>query len=221
MSKVSRKDLAISLRKEGYSYSYIHNVTGLSLSTLSYHLAKITYKPNKKTQLMLKKAQIASAETKYKQKQQKLSIAKQEAEVLLGNVLNNRDILIAGIALYAGEGSKTNNLVRLVNANPKIIIFFIRWLEVLGVPKSHLAIRIHAYPESNLVDCLKYWQEQTSLSSKQFQKTCIDIRTGKSRKKSAVHKFGTAHVTVKANGKPEFGTALSRKIDALMEILLR
>lgn len=214
----SLKQKAIRLRQEGYSYTYINTKTGLAKSTLSYHLALIPYTPNSYTKSKSNLAQQKSAQTKHRQKTLKIEKAKKWAENKIKK-LNERDILMAGIALYAGEGSKTNNLVRLVNADPSIVNFFIKWLAVLGVPKENIAIRIHAYPDSDMDDCVCFWGKVTGLAKDQFQSPSIDRRVNKDRRRSAKHKHGTAHLTVRANGKPEFGTALSRKIDSLMKIL--
>lgn len=215
----SRKETAIQLREEGYSYKYIREHTGLAMSTLSYHLSDIPFSPNKHMQAKIRNAQLASAKTKDLQKKKRIKYAQVKAKSILGD-FSDRDLLIAGIALYAGEGSKTNNLVRLVNADPTIIRLFIKWLGVLGVPRSHIVIRIHAYPDSDLKTITQFWINETRLPTTQFQRPCIDMRVNKDRKRSAVHQHGTAHVTVKANGNPEFGTALSRLIHELMKIIL-
>ena len=121
---ISQKQEAVELRKQGYSYSYIQQKTGLAKSTLSYHLSKIPFVPNQYTKEQTKAGSLKSAKTKHKQKLAKLATAYSKATDEMGE-LCKRDVFIAGIALYAGEGSKTQNLVRLVNADPKIIIFFI------------------------------------------------------------------------------------------------
>jgi len=215
----NRKEVAVQLREAGYSYGYIKEKTGLAMSTLSYHLARIPYSPNKHTRSKIKNAQLTSAKTKDAQKKKRLSLAKRKARLLLGKI-SQRDVVIAGIALYIGEGSKTNNLVRLVNADPAVVCFFIRWLGVLGVPRSHIVIRIHAYLDSDTAQMTKFWIETTGLLPTQFQRPCIDMRVNKDRRRSAMHTNGTAHVTIKANGNPEFGTALARLIRELMNIVL-
>lgn len=216
---MNRKDTAIKLRSEGYTYTYIANKTGLAKSTLSYHLANVGYSPNKETIKAASLAQLRSATTKYTQKQSRIAEVSEEALQDFGK-LSKRDFFIAGVALYVGEGSKTQNLVRLVNADSKVIVFFIRWLHLLGVDNSHIMLRVHGYPDMNRLEAESYWLEKTSLGKTQLQPMCIDTRVGKDRKRSGVHPHGTAHVTVKANGKPEFGTALARKITVYMKLLL-
>jgi len=55
-------------------------------------------------------------------------------------VLSDRDLLIAGTALYAGEGSKTPGELRFANSDPAMIELFLRWRHALfDVDESHLA----------------------------------------------------------------------------------
>ena len=216
---MSAKELAIKLRHEGYFYSYIAAQTGLSKSTLSYHLATIPFTPNKKALKSATLAQVRSAQTKHKQKQLRMDEARSQA-VKEFERLSKRDIFIAGIALYAGEGSKTQNLIRLVNSDFRVVCFFINWLETLGVTKDHIVLRVHGYPDTDREVAEAYWIQTTKIPKVNIQPMCIDYRVNKDRKRSGVHPYGTAHVSVRANGKIEFGTALARKIAVYMELLL-
>ena len=217
--KGNRKEKAITLRKAGYSYSYIAAETGLTKSSLSYHLANIPYTPNGYTNSLVQGAALRSAETRRTQKQLRIDIVRSEAVKEFGR-LGARDIFIAGIALYVGEGSKTQNLVRLVNSDDGVINFFINWLQVLGVPKKHVMLRIHGYPDTNQVEAASFWLKTTGLAKTQLQPMCVDTRGGKDGNRSSLHPYGTAHITVRANGHPEFGAALARKIAVYMELLL-
>jgi hypothetical protein len=216
---MNAKDIAIHLRQAGYSYTYIHDKTGLAKSTLSYHLADVPYAPNAYTLKHQKLAQQQSAKTKHAQKIKKLESAKKTAVLDVGKI-TKRDIFIAGIALYAGEGSKTQNLVRLVNTNPDIVRFYLKWLGLLGVTMDHIVIRIHAYPETDITQAENYWHKETGIPKSQFQKACIDGRVSKDRKRTGTHPYGTAHVTVQANGDVDCGTALARRIEAYSKRLL-
>ena len=215
---MSRKEKAITMRKQGYSYSDIAKSTGLAKSTLSYHLASIVFEPNEKTRLRLNLARINAALTKNKQKIDSLNKAKNDAAKLIKKV-TDRDKLVAGVALYAGEGSKTLNLVRLVNANPRVARFFVDWLELLGVPRKHVYFRIHGYPDTDFVAAATFWRQALNLDILNMQKECVDKRNNKKLSRKGVHQYGTVHLTVKSLGNKEYGVALSRKIMALIDIL--
>lgn len=216
---MSAKDEAIALRKKGYSYSYIAKATGLSKSTLSYHLATLPYKANEYTQKILTNARSAANKSKHLKKLLSIKQAHIFAQKDLG-VLRDRDLLLLGIGLYIGEGSKTQNLVRLVNTDLTVIQLFIRWLHLLGLKNENIAIRIHLYPDSDVKEAEQFWLKKTGLPASSLQRSYIDARINKDRKRNKTHPHGTAHVTVRSNGNKQFGFALSRKIGAYMQKVL-
>ncbi len=210
---------ALKLRKKGYSYSHISTETGLSKSTLSYHLRDVLFTPNKKTALKIGSARARASETKARQKRNSILEAKKLAHRDIGH-LTKRDILMLGLGVYIGEGSKTQDLIRVVNSDYRVINVFIRWLIMFGFTKRNFAIRIHAYPDTNIRETTLFWTDKTGLTQEQFQKPCIDRRVNKDRKRSGKHQYGTAHVTVRSNGDKAFGVAFSRRISAWMEEVL-
>lgn len=214
------KELAVQLRKKGYNYTYISEKTGLAKSTLSYHLSHIPYEPNEYTKKVIGKARLASAQALARQKQNSIAAARQHAESEIGS-LSARDLFMLGIGLYIGEGSKTQDAVRLVNSSVAVIQLYIDWLRALGVPKKHIYIRLHLYPDIDERTAKRYWAKQTTIPLSQFDPSCIDTRTNKSMTRKKLLQYGTAHVSVKALGSSEYGVQLGRKISAYMEKVLR
>jgi hypothetical protein len=213
------REEAVRLRMEGYSYSFIGQKTNLSLSMLSYYLKDIAYTPNTFTQDAVGKARTRAIATKAKQRQESQMSAYRQALKDIG-MMRERDLFMLGLGVYIGEGSKTQNIIRVVNSDYKVINIFIRWLKAVGLNHTHFKIRIHLYPDSDVVAAEQYWMKMTGLPKSQFQKACIDRRINKDRKRSGTHIHGTAHVTVCSNRKKDFGVPLARKIAAWMEIAL-
>lgn len=116
---------ALKLRKEGYPYSYISRETGLSKSTLSYHLRDVAFIPNKETVSKIGSARARALETKARQKKNSILDAKEVAHRDIGH-LTKRDIFMLGLGVYIGEGSKTQDLIRVVNSDYRVINVFIR-----------------------------------------------------------------------------------------------
>lgn len=213
------KEKALQLRKAGYSYSYISAKTGLSKSTLSYQLASVPYKPNKETIAAIGAARAQSGFAKANAKQQSLTDAKKLAKKDIG-ILTKRDLFMLGLGVYIGEGSKTQDIIRIVNSDYRVIKLFIKWLCSLGFTQKNFSIRIHLYPDSDVKEAEAYWTKVTSLPPEQFQKACIDRRVNKDRKRSGTHVHGTAHVTVCSNGVKALGVIFSRRIGAWMKEVL-
>lgn len=213
----SVQDRAIDLRKKGYSYSYISEELLISKGTLSYWLTSIPYQPNKETIAMIGKARAASGLAKNHQKMESILRAQAEAKKDIDNI-NKRDLFMVGLGLYIGEGSKTNNLVRMVNSDYKVILLAMRWFnEVIGVPKENFSIRLHLYPDSNEKKTLRFWSKITGLPLGQFKKSQVDYRQDKRVSRKGKLPYGTVHMSVKSCGRKEFGVFLSRKIEAWAE----
>jgi hypothetical protein len=213
------REKAIKLRTLGYAYSYISAQTGLSKSTLSYHLREVPYTPNSATIKSVGNARAESGRTKARQKKESFAEAKRVAKFDIGRV-SNRDLFMLGLGLYIGEGSKTQDIIRVVNTDYRVINIFIRWLCSMGFTTKNFTVRIHLYPESNIREAQSFWSMKTGLPQGQFQKSCIDRRALKDRKRSGKHTHGTAHVTVRSNGNKSLGVTFSRRIGAWMEEVL-
>jgi transcriptional regulator with XRE-family HTH domain len=220
MDRKELKDKAVELRNEGYSYTAISEKIAVAKSTLSDWLSGMSYSPNKEMLEKIGKARIASNAFKKRAKSESLLLAKAQAETDIGN-MTNRDLFMLGLGLYLGEGTKTHNNVRVINSNPKIITLAIRWFgEVCGLKMDNFKIRLHLYPDNNVVECQKYWSLQTKVPVSSFYKAHIDARKDKKNFKRRKLPFGTAHLSVKSNGKKEFGVVLSRRINAWVDKVL-
>jgi hypothetical protein len=107
-------------------------------------------------------------------------------------VLNERDIFLGGLFLYWAEGAKTmNSMTMLTNTNPKMLKFFIRWLDLLEVPKSRLKVHLHLYSDMNIDREIKFWVKQLKIPKSQFRKPYIK----KSLFTSITYKNGFGHGT--------------------------
>ncbi len=212
------KTKARILREKGYSYSFIQKEIPVAKSTLSYWLADIPYTPNQETVLCIGKARAASGVAKNKLKIDSFKRAKEEAQKDVGGLLSKRDIFMLGLGLYAGEGTKTHDIVRLINANPKIIKFAILWFkEVCGLKNINFMVRIHLYPDNDIQEALSYWSQAVGIPIIQFQQTQVDTRIGKKVSKRGKLPFGTAHLSIKSMGNKDFGVFLARKINAWID----
>ena len=219
--KATIKEKVFSLRKSGYSYSYISEKTGVTKSTLSGWLSNVSYKPNKEMIEKIGKARATSNLVKSKQKLESMNKAVVEAKKDI-DIITKRDLFMLGIGVYIGEGSKSHGIVRVVNSNPGIIKFMIRWFEeICGLSKDNFKIRLHIYPDNDEKDCIGFWSKMTGVSVNNFQKTQVDIRKNKKFFKKGKLPYGTAHLSVNSNGKKEFGVFLARKINAWMEEVLK
>lgn len=108
-------------------------------------------------------------------------------------VLSERDLLIAGTALYAGEGSKRDGTVDFANSDPAFIALFCRWLRhFFTVDEARLRVLLYLHAELDLDAAMAHWSWVTGVPRSQFGKpyraqTDPAVRTTK-------HEFGCCTV---------------------------
>jgi len=220
MTRKELKKEAISLRKRGYTYSYISKELSVSKSTLSDWLHNIPFNPNKYTIKKILKARLSSGVYKYKTKIVSLKKAELQAKKDISD-FSKRDLEMLGLGIYIGEGGKTNGITRIINSDPRVIKLMIKWLKVsFGVDRKQIKIRLYIYPDNQEDECIKYWSKQTKISTTQFFKSTIDRRTDKKVSKKGKLPFGTAHISVKSFGNKNHGVFLHRLIMARINRIL-
>src|SRR3989344_1238569 len=90
--------------------------------------------------------------------------------------LTRRELLIAGAALYWGEGFKNRHEHRLgfCNSDPEMIRFYIKWLKnILKVDEKDIIARLtlnESYKD-RVKEIEKYWSGITEIPIEQFTKT--------------------------------------------------
>ena len=221
MKSVTLREQAFSLRRKGYSYNIISERTGLSKGTLSDWLSGLAYTPNAEVRGRIGRARAALLVAQQKRKTDSSELAKAMARKDIDKI-SKRDLLMLGLGVYIGEGSKTGGITRVVNSNPSVIRLTLRWFkEIFGLGVKNFRVRIHLYPDNDIQETLAHWSKELSIPLKQFQTSQIDTRTGKKAFKRGKLPYGTAHVTVQSMGKPEHGVFLQRRINAWIEKVMK
>jgi hypothetical protein len=78
--------------------------------------------------------------------------------------LSEREFLVAGVALYAGEGSKTDGRVRFTNSNAAMVGFFCRWLHTFfSLDESRLRLTIYLHEGLDLDAACEFWSAVTNV----------------------------------------------------------
>lgn len=86
-----------------------------------------------------------------------------------------------GLGLYWGEGLKVGkNGLRLTNSDPKMIIKFMEFLEVLfSVNRNKIRFSLQVFEDISQKDSLDYWASILNVDRKQFYKTIVSKVRGK------------------------------------------
>src|ERR1700690_4301294 len=89
--------------------------------------------------------------------------------------ISSQTLFVAGLMLYLAEGTKKNDYtIGLANTDPRLIKFFIRWLQkFLDVPHSKMKMQLHLYESMDINKERRFWLKQTGFLQKQLYKDQI------------------------------------------------
>jgi hypothetical protein len=190
------KSEAITMRRKGASYSQIRENIKVSKSTLSLWLRDLPLSDKRIRELRdFSEIRIEKyRETRRKKRESRWDGVRVAAEKTLGS-LSERELLIAGLFLYWGEGTKTTpHLVCVSNTDPVMLRFFIRWLTLLGVPKKRLRVKIHLYKDMDVQKEQKYWSKILNIPLAQFRKPYVKSSNQSGLSYPQRFKHGTGNV---------------------------
>lgn len=83
--------------------------------------------------------------------------------------IDERELFVAGVALYAGEGNKTGAAVGFANSDPRMIALFLLWLRTFfEVDESRLRLRLYLHEGLDLDAANSFWSALTKIPLSQF-----------------------------------------------------
>ena len=129
MAKYKDREIALALRVQGLSYSQIKETLKVSKSTLSLWLRDHPLSRERVNELRAhSEKRIERFRETMRRKREKRLAEVYEVQKSLLLPVTAKELLVAGLFLYIGEGSKTNRAeTAFANTNPLVIRFFIRF----------------------------------------------------------------------------------------------
>ncbi len=173
--RLKDKEKAREMRADGKSYSEIKNVLRVSKSSLSVWLRDM---PLSAEQMRMVRDFNPRRIERYRatmeaKRQMRLERAYEKAAQNIGT-MSEREIFLAGLFLYWGEGAKTMRGTLMVsNTDPDALRFFLRWLDYFGVDRSRVRIKLQLYVDMNIRKETGFWAKTLGVSTSQFRKPYI------------------------------------------------
>lgn len=202
--KSQLREKVLQLRtKENLSYSGIRKRVAVSKSTLSRWLKEFPL--SKKRINELKRNGWKKAEVKIEKfrasMRRKRNLKDREVYEKYRKRFDNlpkEAFFIAGLMLYLGEGSKSDYYnTSLANTDPKIIKFFIRWLnDFLEIPKEKIKAALHLYENMDIEKEKSFWERELGLREDQFYKPWITKLKKSSFSYKESFRHGTCSISV-------------------------
>ena len=194
MARTRDRNEAVILRKQGLSYSQIKRRLNVSKSTLSYWLHDYPLTKERIRELRDWNEQRIERyrETRRKTRDARLHATYNEQRERILPLLK-RDLFIAGLFLYWGEGTKTRTAeIGVTNTDPAVLLFFLKWLkDAPDIPYSAIRVVLHLYSDMNVEAEMQYWSQILNISLSHFKKPYIK----KSKKAELTRKGGFGHGT--------------------------
>lgn len=178
---ITLKNEVRSLRCRGMSLNEIVRVTGVPKSTLRGWIKDIVLtsgqlqKLNSHSTIALHEGR-KSFQTRFTENRNKKVAELFDLGVRELGHITDRELFIAGVALYWAEGFKNRHEKRLgfCNSDPKMIKFYLYWLHgALGVDALRITARlsINSAHKDHEERILEYWRSVTGLPASSFTKT--------------------------------------------------
>ena len=127
-----------------------------------------------------------------RRKQAEIEEGLEWGRALIGQ-LSERDLLIAGTALYAEEGSKGDGRIRFANTDPAMVRLFMAWLRRFFEPdEDRLRATVYLHQGLDLMAAEQHWSGVTGIPVGRFGAPyrAVPDPTIRSNK----HKFGCVYV---------------------------
>jgi hypothetical protein len=209
-AKDDLRERARELRTQGLSYNEIVAQLGVSKSSVSLWVRDVPcperfrYVHNERRQEGLRK---------YNNARSARHVAESEAAAAELGELAEREILIGGAIAYWCEGAKNKpnrkaNRVVFINSDPGLINFFLRFLEVAGVDRGDLILRVHIHENADPEAAQRFWLGVTGTRPSQFRSPTLKRHNPKTHRTNVGENYhGCLRIDVRRSG------ALYRRIE--------
>jgi len=163
--KVKEQEKARALRAQNHTLADIARTLGVSKSSVSLWVRDVPFTPTLRLRGPHRHPHPAH-EAKLRQIEE-LNRAGRER---LG-ILSDEALFAAGVALYAGEGSKTDGEVRFSNSDPKMVRLFCMWFRrFFNVDEKRLRGRLYLHEGLDLTAAEEFWSALAIIPTHQFHK---------------------------------------------------
>lgn len=208
--KLSERQQARQLRRAGLPDAEIATRLGVSKSSVSVWVRDVSFDPLPRPPRGRRRGPNALQ----RRRQAEIDRLVAEGRERIGR-LSEREFLVAGVALYAGEGAKRDGALRFANSDPRMIFFFCCcWLRrFLEIDESRLRVRLYLHEGLDLAASVAYWSSVTAIPPSQFGKPYRAVPDPSIRHAKHVHGCATVSYSCSATHRSIMGL-----VNALLSI---
>jgi hypothetical protein len=162
--KVEQRAQARVLRAQNLTLASIAAQLGVSKSSVSVWVRDVPFIPSKR--------RYGPKRTTHPARRAKLRQIEELDRLGVDRIgtLSDEAFLVAGVALYAGEGAKTDGNVVFANTDASMVRLFCAWLRrFFDIDESRLRIRVYLHEGLDLDAAEERWSEVTGVPRSQFR----------------------------------------------------
>ncbi|WP_408990366.1 hypothetical protein [Streptomyces shenzhenensis] len=192
-AKDDLRERARELRLQGWTYDQIQVELGCSKSSISLWVRDLPKPERKRTPEEASAIARRGWEATLQRREEERQHTKAAAWQAVGE-LSDREVFLAGVALYWAEGAKDKPYSRrerllFINSDPNVIRFFLRWLDVLGVERERLRFRVSIHESANVAEAEGFWAELAAVEPSTFQKATLKKHNPRTSRKNTSESY--------------------------------
>ncbi|MBL8778483.1 MAG: hypothetical protein JNK12_21290 [Acidimicrobiales bacterium] len=204
--KVIEQERARELRAESWTLQEIADELGVAKGSVSVWVRDVDFTPKPRQPGAHRKPHPWKS-----RKETEIADLREEGRRRIG-VMSEEAFLVAGTALYAGEGGKTDGEVKFANSDPRMLLLFCIWLRrFFEIDESRVHLRNYLHQGLDLGAANAFWSELLDIPVEQFYKPYRAVPDPSIRK--AKHIYGCPSVSYCC-------TRTHRKVMGLVHALL-
>ncbi|CAN5478711.1 hypothetical protein BH18ACT3_BH18ACT3_28660 [soil metagenome] len=162
--KVTERHRARELRAEAWTLKDIAAELGVSKSSVSLWVRDVDFVPNPR-----RRTRPPRPSSLLVRKLAEIDRLDAEGATEIGR-MSDREFLIVGAALYAGEGFKRDGQAGMANTDPRLLALFVTWLRRhFEVDEVRLRVRLYLHEGLDLEAAEHFWSELLRIPRSQFR----------------------------------------------------
>ncbi|MEU1029641.1 hypothetical protein ABZ402_12965 [Streptomyces mirabilis] len=187
-AKDDLRERARELRGQGWTYNEIQAELGCSKSSVSLWVRDLPHpEPRCTPEEQRARMNAGLARLRAEQDQVREETKRQAAESI--GELSDRELFMAGVALYWAEGQKSKPYQRresviFINSDPGVIQVYLAWLDLLEVPRERLRFRVMIHETADVVAAEHYWADLVDIDATTLQPTTLKKHNPKTVRKN-------------------------------------
>jgi len=174
--KLAEQQQARQLRRTGLPLAEIALRVGVAKSSVSLWVRDVEFAPVRSPP----RGRRRDPNALQRRRQAEIDRLLVEGRARIGR-LSEREFLVAGVALYAGEGTKRDGALRFANRDPRMIFFYYCWLRrFFEIDESRLRVRLYLHEGLDLAASVSYWSALTAIPASQSASRTVRFRIRRS-----------------------------------------